>query len=129
MTAGRPLAEGRALEASLAPALAEGRAAGQPAEPGPAGSRRFRIGIDVGGTFVDAAVVRDGSTIAAGKALGDPANVGDGVVAALGVAAAELRLDLRALLGHTAEIVYGTTVGLNALLTRSGQPVGLITTR
>jgi N-methylhydantoinase A len=104
-------------------------AAALPAEPGPAGPGPFRIGVDVGGTFVDAAVLRDGLTVGVGKALGDPADLGDGVVAALGGAADELGLDVRALLGDTAEIVYGTTVGLNALLTRTGPPVGLVTTR
>jgi N-methylhydantoinase A len=96
--------------------------------PGP-GDDAFAVGLDVGGTFVDCAVLSGGRLAAIGKAPTTPADPAIGVLAAVAAAAAELGLTERMLLARAATIVHGTTVGLNTLLTGSGARVGLLATR
>jgi N-methylhydantoinase A len=81
-----------------------------------------RIGVDVGGTFTDVVVLDEasGST----SWLKVPTNEREpaaGVLAAL--AAAEVPLD------EVSHVKVGTTLGVNAVLTRTGACTGLITTR
>ncbi|MBI4840298.1 MAG: hydantoinase/oxoprolinase family protein [candidate division NC10 bacterium] len=82
---------------------------------------RFRIGIDVGGTFTDI-ILCDGAdgTLALHKVPSTPHDIALGLLAALrrsGVPAAEI-----------AEIAHGTTVATNAVLERKGARTGLLTT-
>lgn len=91
----------------------------------------MRIGIDTGGTFTDAVVVSPGpggARLAMGKALSTPGDLTAGALAAVEAAAAEMDQPLADLLGRAESIGYATTVGLNALLTGTGAPIGLITT-
>ncbi|MTD55559.1 hydantoinase/oxoprolinase family protein [Amycolatopsis pithecellobii] len=80
----------------------------------------LRIGIDTGGTFTDL-VVADGERVyAAVKSLTTHGDLPSGTLKALdkaGVAGGEVE-----------RIVHGTTVALNAILTRRGAEVGLVTT-
>ena len=92
-------------------------------------SGTYRIGVDIGGTFVDCVVQEDGAVAAVGKAPTGTDPVA-GIQAAMEAAGKSLDHGLRNLLAATEEIVLGTTHGLNALLARTeGDPVGLITTR
>jgi N-methylhydantoinase A len=83
---------------------------------------RTHIGLDVGGTFTDVVAVDDESGATTWfKVPTDVASPGDGVLAALaatGVPVPEME-----------SVRIGTTLGVNALLTHSGAPTGLITTR
>ncbi|WP_419850540.1 hydantoinase/oxoprolinase family protein [Candidatus Poriferisocius sp.] len=92
----------------------------------------MRIGIDTGGTFTDAVVVApdpDGAArVGVGKALSTSGDLTAGALAAVEAAAAETDQPLANLLGRAESIGYATTVGLNALLTGTGAPIGLITT-
>ena len=92
----------------------------------------MRIGIDTGGTFTDAAVVtatdRGLAAVGQGKALSTPGNLIAGVLASVQAAAADLGLTTGQVLSNAESVNYATTVGLNALLTLSGAPIGLITT-
>ncbi|MBB5691315.1 hydantoinase/oxoprolinase family protein [Roseomonas alkaliterrae] len=89
---------------------------------------RFRIGVDVGGTFTDVVcVASDGATTLA-KASSTPADQSEGVVNGLGVLADRLGLSLADLLARTERIVHGTTVATNALLERRGAKVAMLTT-
>ncbi len=63
-----------------------------------------------------------------GKALSTPGDLTAGALAAVEAAAAEIDQPLADLLGRAESIGYATTVGLNALLTGTGAPLGLITT-
>jgi N-methylhydantoinase A len=89
----------------------------------------YLIGVDIGGTFTDCAVVDDAGTITVAKAPTTPEDPRGGFFAAIDVAAAELGLDRTALLSATDRLAHGTTVAINAVVTRSGSRVGLLTTR
>lgn len=89
----------------------------------------YRIGVDTGGTFVDVVVVDAGGKAVAAKALTSPgAGIGP-VLNALRRAADQVGVQVAALLRASSVLVFGTTAGLNAVLTRTGERVGLLTTR
>jgi len=89
---------------------------------------RYRIGIDVGGTFTDLVAVDTDGHVVLAKSASTPEDQSVGVLAGLGELAATLGLDLATLLSRTERIVHGTTVATNALLERKGAKVGLLTT-
>lgn len=91
--------------------------------------RRFRVAVDIGGTFTDCVVVDEAGARTLAKALTTHDALDDGVLAALEVAARELGLDRPGLLAHTVMLLHGTTVATNAVLTRTGARTGLIATR
>src|SRR3712207_870218 len=69
------------------------------------------LGVDVGGTFTDAALVADGRLVTA-KAPSTPSDQSEGVIAAV-----EAALDRAgAAAGDVERFVHGMTVGTNALL-------------
>ena len=86
------------------------------------------IGIDAGGTFTDTVVATTAGDLAVGKALSTPGQLEDGVLASLADAAHHLGVSVAELLAQTDILAHGTTAGLNALLTRTGATVGLLTT-
>ncbi|MDR7468410.1 MAG: hydantoinase/oxoprolinase family protein [Armatimonadota bacterium] len=90
----------------------------------------FVIGVDVGGTFTDVAVLdlQGGRTVTA-KALNCPDDLTVSVLETLEDAAAQLGLPLSGMLADTVRFAHATTQTSNALLTRSGSRVGLLTTR
>jgi len=93
-------------------------------------ARKFKVGIDVGGTFTDFYVREAGREPVIHKVLSTPADPSVGVLTGLGELAGALDapLGLADFLGRTAVIVHGTTVTTNATLTRRGAKTGLITT-
>jgi N-methylhydantoinase A len=80
-----------------------------------------RVAIDVGGTFTDIVTLKEGTgTIAFDKVPTTPSDPHRGVLdgfAATGVPLADI-----------STFVHGTTLGLNALLTRRGAKTGIVTT-
>jgi N-methylhydantoinase A len=90
---------------------------------------KFIIGIDTGGTFTDCVVMDTDGRITAAKASSTPNDFSEGVMESLRVAGERLGLSTDALLGDTARLALGTTVGTNAMLQRRGAKVGLITTK
>src|SRR4030095_2117564 len=91
-------------------------------------SRRFRIGIDVGGTFTDLVAVEEQGALLLAKCASTPPDPSEGLITGLELLAADLGTNLRDLLAQTETIVHGTTVATNALLERKGAKVGLLTT-
>jgi N-methylhydantoinase A len=87
------------------------------------------IGVDSGGTFTDVVVMTEDRSVAVGKARSTPNRPVDGVVAGIVEAASALGTTADDLLARTDVLAHGTTVGLNALLTRTGARVGLVTTK
>jgi N-methylhydantoinase A len=84
---------------------------------------KFRIGVDIGGTFTDL-VMYDTTTgtIAVEKVPTTPGAPEEGCVDAVRRAATNVKLE------DCEYFLHGTTVGLNALLERRGATVGLLCT-
>jgi N-methylhydantoinase A len=93
----------------------------------PEADRGICIGIDVGGTFTDC-VLTEGDTVWRAKAPSTPGSLGDGVLAAARLAAERRGASLEATLRRTSRFGLGTTAVTNALASRSGSLVGLLTT-
>ena len=82
----------------------------------------YRIAIDVGGTFTDVVTFdNDTAEVSFHKVATTPDDPGRGILA--GFAAAGVTVD------DITHFVHGTTLGLNALLTRTGARTGIVTTR
>jgi N-methylhydantoinase A len=77
------------------------------------------VGIDVGGTFTDAVLVKDDGEIRVAKAITTP----NQSLSAVGSVS-----KLGYVFDNISAIVHGTTVATNAILERTGADVGLITT-
>ena len=85
---------------------------------------RYRLGVDIGGTFTDIVLLGDDGVLHNRKNLSTPDDysraIEDGVVALLeetGVAP-----------GDIAEVAHGTTIATNAIIERKGVRVALVTT-
>ena len=89
----------------------------------------FKVGIDVGGTFTDFIVTRDGAEPLIHKTLSTPADPSIAVVQGLQEIAAALGQSPAAFTEAIDAIVHGTTVTTNATLTSTGAKSALITTR
>ncbi len=90
------------------------------------GSGAYRLGIDVGGTFTDLLLIEEatGRTVTAKvPSTPDDSSVGvlNGIVRICEVAGIEP--------GRIGEVMHGTTVATNTVLTASGARVGLVTTK
>jgi len=90
----------------------------------------LKIGIDVGGTFTDFVVTRDGAEPAIFKTLSTPADPSIAVVEGLTDIAASMNppMTLEAFAPTIDTIVHGTTVTTNATLTHTGAKSALLTT-
>jgi N-methylhydantoinase A len=75
-----------------------------------------RITCDIGGTFTDVVVSDESGRMTIAKALTQPANLFDGLRAALARAAAEIEQPLAELLGRTSLFIFSTTQATNAIL-------------
>jgi N-methylhydantoinase A len=94
-----------------------------------AAKRNYIIGVDTGGTFTDVVVLADTGQVWTAKASTTPDDFSRGVMDAVGEAAQIMGVESSDLLGRTTLFKHGSTVATNALITRSGVKVGLITTR
>ena len=90
---------------------------------------QYKIGVDTGGTFTDAVVLDVAGNITTGKHLTTYHDFSEGVGNSLAVAAEKLSLSLEQLLGNCVAFAYGTTIGTNAIATRTGAKVGMLTTK
>jgi N-methylhydantoinase A len=86
----------------------------------------FRIGVDVGGSFTDFAVLDEASgALTSMKVFSRPDAPGEEIVAGLRAFAARDALDPASVTYFT----HGTTVGINTVIQRSGPRLALFTTR
>jgi N-methylhydantoinase A len=90
---------------------------------------RYRIGVDVGGTFTDFLLCHDSGVLRQTKVPSTPDDLSEGFVAGLALLARAEALDLGAFLARVGLIVHGTTVTTNAILTGNVARAGLLTTR
>ena len=88
--------------------------------------KRFRLAIDVGGTFTDFAVIDDESGIVRfGKVLSTPDDPSVGSIEGASQALKRNKISPQSV----GEVVHATTVATNAVLERRGANTGLITTK
>lgn len=88
----------------------------------------YVIGVDVGGTFTDAALVGSTGTIAA-KTPSTPPHYSEGVLASLDLLAEKMGTSTRQMLAATNHIAHGTTSSLNALVMGNVPEVGFLCTQ
>ncbi len=82
----------------------------------------MRVSVDVGGTFTDVIVLdEDSGDIQLDKVATTPANPAEGVLQGFDKVGAQTQ--------QIEYFVHGTTLGINAMLTRSGAKVAFVTTR
>jgi N-methylhydantoinase A/oxoprolinase/acetone carboxylase beta subunit len=87
--------------------------------------KRYRAGIDIGGTFTDLVLIEDETgRLAVGKVLSTPADpseaVEEGLIELLGQEGIEA--------GRLGTVIHGTTLVTNALIERQGAVTALLTT-
>ena len=84
----------------------------------------IRVAVDTGGTFTDIAVSQPDGTVGIWKVSSTPARPDDAVHGGVELAIGDLRTHW----GAVERFVHGTTVATNALITRTGARVALVTT-
>jgi N-methylhydantoinase A len=88
---------------------------------------RYKLGIDVGGTFTDLFLAAGGE-VETFKVLSTPQDPSIGVLEGLETIARAKGVPARDFIDDLSTIVHGTTVTTNAVLTRRGARTGLLTT-
>jgi N-methylhydantoinase A len=88
----------------------------------------MRLATDTGGTFTDLVVENDDGSIALFKASTVPGDPVQGVLDALGLAAAAAGETLRNFLGRAETFIHGTTHAINAIITGTTAPTALLVT-
>jgi N-methylhydantoinase A len=83
-------------------------------------SKTIRVGVEVGGTFTDLVWAMADGSLKTGKVLSTPQEIDRAVLSVIH----EANIPLQA----TEEVIHGSTIATNALLTRRGAQAGLITT-
>lgn len=89
---------------------------------------KYKIGIDVGGTFTDFLLTSEDSSAEIYKVLSTPEDPSVGLINGLKEMAGVKNLLLPEFIKQVQTIVHGTTVTTNAVLTRKGAKTGLVTT-
>ncbi|HVJ25479.1 MAG TPA: hydantoinase/oxoprolinase N-terminal domain-containing protein, partial [Burkholderiales bacterium] len=89
----------------------------------------YLVGIDIGGTFTDCAIVDRSGKLLTTKVPSTPADFSRGMMDALDAGAQALGLKLDDFCRDIAFLSHGTTVGTNTIIQKKGAKVGLITTR
>lgn len=87
------------------------------------------VGIDTGGTFTDVAALDDEGNVHTGKAPTTPADLIDGILAAVVDLGETLGCSDREVLEQTTVFRFSGTAAINAVLTRRGVPTGMIVTK
>ena len=90
---------------------------------------KYRIGIDVGGTFTDFLLTDQEGNSNVYKTLSTPKDPTIGFFNGLTEMAQDRGMDLEQFIQQIELIVHGTTVGTNAALTYSGAKTALLTTK
>src|SRR5918992_334988 len=89
----------------------------------------YLVGIDIGGTFTDCAIVDRAGKLLTTKVPSTPADFSRGMMDALDAGAQALGIELERFCRDIAFLSHGTTVGTNTIIQKKGAKVGLITTR
>ena len=92
--------------------------------------KKFKIGVDVGGTFTDLVLMDSNSNLLCLRK--SPTNINNpelGIIACIQKASEHLEVSKEYLLENCEKFVHGTTAATNALLTNKGAKIGLLTTK
>src|SRR5688572_5352337 len=89
----------------------------------------YLVGIDIGGTFTDCAIVDRAGALLTTKVPSTPQDFSRGMMDALDAGAQALGIKLERFCRDIAFLSHGTTVGTNTIIQKKGAKVGLITTR
>jgi len=89
----------------------------------------YLVGIDIGGTFTDCAIVDGAGKLLTTKVPSTPGDFSRGMMDALGAGAQALGIKLDDFCRDIAFLSHGTTVGTNTIIQKKGARVGLITTK
>jgi N-methylhydantoinase A len=89
----------------------------------------YLVGIDIGGTFTDCAIVDRAGKLLTTKVPSTPQDFSQGMMDALRTGARALDLTLDDFCRDIAFLSHGTTVGTNTIIQKKGAKVGLITTK
>ncbi len=89
---------------------------------------KYKIGIDVGGTFTDFLLTMEDGSSEIYKVLSTPQDPSIGTMKGIGEMAEARGLGIEEFLSQVTTIVHGTTVTTNAVLTLKGAKTGLLTT-
>ncbi|MSQ88838.1 MAG: hydantoinase/oxoprolinase family protein [Betaproteobacteria bacterium] len=89
----------------------------------------YLVGIDIGGTFTDCAIVDRSGHLLTTKVPSTPADFALGMLSALGAGAQALGMSLEDFCREIDFLSHGTTVGTNTIIQKRGAKVGLITTK
>ena len=89
----------------------------------------YLVGIDIGGTFTDCAIVDRAGKLLTTKVPSTPQDFARGMMDALDAGAQALGLPLERFCRNIRFLSHGTTVGTNTIIQKKGAKVGLITTR
>ena len=95
----------------------------------PESQRPYRMGVDIGGTFVDFALWDSDGEMAVYKVPAEPADLAGSIMRGIAQLAEQRGADVGTVLGATSLLVHGTTIATNAVLTGGGSRTGLLTTR
>ena len=90
---------------------------------------KYIVGVDTGGTFTDATVMTPSGELFFDKAPTTPHDFSKGIMDTLEEVAKSMNLSRKELLENSLMLKHGSTVSTNALITREGARVGLITTK
>lgn len=90
---------------------------------------KYKIGIDVGGTFTDFLLTSADGRSETYKVLSTPDDPSIGLMEGLAEMAKARNISLKEFIKYVETVVHGTTVTTNAVLTRRGAKTGLLTTK
>jgi len=86
----------------------------------------FRIGIDIGGTFTDFALIEDSSgEIVIHKQLTSPQDPSQAVLEGIDEILGQRSISI----GDVSSVIHGSTLVTNALIERRGAPLGMLVTK
>lgn len=85
---------------------------------------RYRLGVDIGGTFTDIVLIDQHGTVFSKKLLSTPHDYSEGIEVGVRDLLAELGVPADAIV----EFVHATTVATNTIIERKGAEVALVTT-
>ncbi|MSP68538.1 MAG: hydantoinase/oxoprolinase family protein [Alphaproteobacteria bacterium] len=93
------------------------------------GGARWRIGVDVGGTFTDLVLADAAGAVDVVKVPSTPEDPAQGVLDGLAAAAERCHLPLGDFLARCTLLVHGSTIATNTVLEGKGARVGLLATQ